>query len=394
MKKFWTLRYALINITYFAAFCCVHAYASVFLLDKGFDNTTIGMLLAAANLLSVIVQPLIAGLIDKPGKFTNRNVILISVCIMMAGSLLLYFVKSSLIAIFIIYAVIYMVQMAYQPLIIAMNFEYADYGCKINFGLARGLGSAGFAVTSAFMGAAVEKSGINVLLYTEVIMFFLALLVVFFFKKPETANQVRKEEKPDQKAHNNIFEFAKLYPKFMLLLFGIVCLFFAHNALNDYLIQIVRDLGGSEKQMGYATFFQAILELPMMAVAGKLIERFGTKKLLVLSAVFFTIKVFILYIAKGMTGLYISQSLQLLAYAVLIPVAAYYVTEVLQELDRVKGQAFINCAITVSGVFSNLICGRILDLYGSKNMLLIGCFVSLLGIVLVVRALFGKSSEK
>ena len=35
-KHFWTLRYTLINVTYFAAFCTVHAYAAVYLLDRGF----------------------------------------------------------------------------------------------------------------------------------------------------------------------------------------------------------------------------------------------------------------------------------------------------------------------------------------------------------------------
>lgn len=395
-SRFWTLRYALINITYFAAFCGIHAYASVFLLNHGFSNTMIGILLALANVISVVIQPIVAGIIDKGGKLTNRIAVMISTLTIIAGSLLLLFVGNSFIAVFIVYVLIYMIQMAYQPMMIAMNFEYQKEGCKINFGLARGLGSAGFAVTSVFLGTATQNYGVNVLIYTDVLVLLFSLLMVFFFKKPVEAFTNSTGEivsKNSGEAHNNIFIFTKMYPKFMILMAGIVCLFFAHNALNDFLFQIVKDLGGNESQLGYANFLQAILELPMMAAAAFLIKKIGTKPLLFMSAVFFTVKVIILYLSTGIVGLYISESFQLLAYAVIIPVAAYYVTEVLEDGDQVKGQAFINCAITIGGVFSNLLCGKVLDEFGSKAMLLIGCIISCVGVLLFIPALMGRKSR-
>ena len=51
-KFLWTFRYSLINVTYFAAFCTVHAYAAVYLLANGFTNTQVGILLALANIIS------------------------------------------------------------------------------------------------------------------------------------------------------------------------------------------------------------------------------------------------------------------------------------------------------------------------------------------------------
>lgn len=63
----WTIRYTLINATYFSAFCTIHACAAVFLLGNGFSNTEVGVLLALANIVSAIAQPVIAGIIDKQG---------------------------------------------------------------------------------------------------------------------------------------------------------------------------------------------------------------------------------------------------------------------------------------------------------------------------------------
>ena len=111
-KQFWTLRYILLNATYFAAFCTIHACAALYLLAQGFSNAEVGVVLAVANVVSAIVQPVVADIIDKPGWLTNRRFILICVAVIGIGSLLLTFVHEIKAAVFIIYALIYMIQFA------------------------------------------------------------------------------------------------------------------------------------------------------------------------------------------------------------------------------------------------------------------------------------------
>lgn len=386
-KGFWTLRYAGINMSYFAVFCGIHAYASVFLLDKGFTNTQIGLCLAIANILSVFVQPYFAGLIDKQGKLTNRNVSAIATLLLILGSILLLVIKNSAVAIFVIYALIYMIQMSYQPLIIAMNFEYEQAGCNIAFGLARGLGSAGFAVTSALIGGVVARHGVDVLQIMDILILCLSLILILTFVKPRGANAEALNAHSDDTdinngAHNNVIDFAKEYPMFVVFLIATVCFFFAHNAINDYLIQIITPLGGNEAQMGYAIFIAALLELPTMALISVIIKKISPQALLTFAGVMFLVKMIILTLATGMVGVYISEACQMGAYAVFIPVAAYYVNQTMAAADQVKGQAYVNCGITLGGVFSGVICGRILDAYGPKTMLVIGCVVTVIGIVL------------
>ena len=413
-KRSYTIQYALLNMIYFAAFCTIHAYAAVFLLDHGFSNTEVGVLLAVANIISALAQPFVAGLIDKPGPLTNKNFILISVLVILAGSVALMFVGNNIAMIFIVYTIIYMVQFTYQPVMTALCFEYQKAGYNIMYGLSRGLGSAGFALTSAFIGGVVERSGVFVLLVVNVITMLASAVVILMFNKSEVKEEEKCEDSTDdaavevpagkrviaeqregegqikekeQKAHNNIMEFAHIYPAFTLFLVGIVCFFFAHNMINDFMIQIIRDLGGGEKELGYSNFLQAILELPVMAMIGLVLKRISAKNLLLISGVAFLVKIIILIFAKSMVAMYVSQSLQLFAYAVFIPAAAYYVNETMEDLDQVKGQAFITTAITVGGVFSNLISGRLLDAMGVKSMLITGTVVCAAGVVVAFAAL-------
>lgn len=396
-KKFWTLRYTLINMLYFAVFCTIHAYAAVFLLDKGFNNTQVGIALAIANILSVFGQPLVAGLVDKPGAVTNRNVIMTSICLMIAGCFSLLFIRETAILIFAIFVLIYTIQFVHQPIMIAMNFEYQKAGCNINFGLSRGLGSAGFAIMSAVTGVSVARFGTDFLLTSSCVLLLVMFFITYFFKKPtsEVTDESANIEENNEEATNRFIDFVKKYPLFMLLMLGSACCFFAHNMINDFMIQIIRSLNGGETQLGYSTFLQGILELPVMALIAYVLRKVSAGKLLVFSAVSFLIKTVILIFSTSMVGMYISQFFQMFAYAVFIPVAAYYADKVMSKMDQVKGQAYINVAITVGGVFSNLVCGRILDKYGVKPMLTTGAVVCALGVVitLVSVTLYAKKNK-
>ena len=387
-KKNLTVNYAAMNILYFIAFCSVHAYAVNYLLDKGFSNTEVGVLLALANIISAVSQPIVAQWIDGPGKITNKGVIIFSSMVILVGSLLLRIVSSNKVSVFIIYALIYMIQFVYQPVMTAICFEYMKAGANIMYGLARGLGSAGFAVCSAFLGRAVENHGVDVILYVNVASMAALVIITLLMKKPSGAEETDDTSATaEMKQAGGIGHFVKKYPSFMLFLIGTICMYFAHNMINDFMIQIIRSLNGAETQMGYATSLQAFLELPMMACIGILLKRFSANKLLIFSALFFTIKVAILIFATNMAGMYVSQCCQFFAYALFIPAAAYYVSSNMDENDQVKGQAFITSAITLGGVFSNLICGRILDSFGVSEMILTGTAVSAIGTVIAFMAM-------
>ena len=387
-KGLWTTGYTFLNVMYFAAFCTLHAYAAVFLLSRGFSNTQIGILLATANITSAIFQPFIAGLIDKGGWLTNRRFILISCMIILTGSVLLMFISGKPM-VFVIFAMIYMIQFAYQPVMTALCFEYQKKGCDIYYGLARGLGSAGFAVTSAFIGRAVEEKGATLLIIATAVIMFVSVIAVFFFK-PSDKNTATVADDVSEKTvppHGSLKDFFGNYPAFTFFVIATICFFFAHNMINDFMIQIIRSLGGGETQLGYANFLQAILELPVMALIGLVLKKVSPARLLVFSGTAFLVKILILVFARSLAWMYISQCFQLFAYAVFIPASAYYVSQTMANSDQVKGQAYVTSAITFGGVFSNLLSGVILDNLGMKHMLITGSVVCFVGVLTAFLAL-------
>ena len=370
---------------YFVAFCTIHACAAVFLLDRGFSNTEVGVLLAVANIVSAVFQPFIAGIIDKKGFLTNRRFIMISVTVILLGSVILLFVKDLKAVVFAVFALIYMIQFAYQPVMTALCFEYQKTGAKINYGLARGLGSASFAVTAAIIGKIIEARGVTILLIVNIVTMAVTFVVALTFIKPK--DSATEEDPKNVPASRGLTGFLKAYPAFAVFLVATICFFFAHNMINDFMIQIIRSLGGGETELGYANFLQAILELPVMALIGFVLKKISSDNLLVISGFAFLIKISILIFATNMAMMYLSQSFQLFAYAVFIPAAAFYVSKTMSESDQVKGQAYVTSAITIGGVFSNLVSGVVLDHFGIRVMLIIGTAVCAAGAVIATVAM-------
>ena len=52
---------------YWGVYCVISSFASVFLLEAGYTNTEIGLLLAAGNIASVVIQPFSANLAEHAG---------------------------------------------------------------------------------------------------------------------------------------------------------------------------------------------------------------------------------------------------------------------------------------------------------------------------------------
>jgi len=218
----------------------------------------------------------------------------------------------------------------------------------------------------------------------------LLFLIAFFFRLPDGAVKENTDAGDTEAPTDSFFKFVKKYPMFMLFMLGVACVFFSHNMLNDYLIQIIRNLGGGETELGYASFLQAILELPVMALIVFVLRKINAKAVLIFSMFAFLLKVVIMYFATGLPGMYLSQSIQLFAYAVFIPTAAYYADKIMKGGDKVKGQAYINCAITLGGVFSNIVCGPVLDKHGVSAMLMVGIAVCLAGVIIATVSMTGK----
>ena len=103
--------------------------------------------------------------------------------------------------------------------------------------------------------------------------------------------------------------------------------------------------------------------------------------MMLISAIFFSVKHIVTYFAMNMFMIYVAKVMQMLAYAVFIPASVYYVSQLVEKHDMNKGQALVTGAMTLAGVFASLAGGVLLDALGVSKVLMIGAIISVLGTI-------------
>ncbi|WP_041138056.1 MFS transporter [Beduini massiliensis] len=381
MNRVLNIKYSLSQIFYCAAICAMMGYASVYLLGEGFSNSLIGITLALSSIVAVILQPLIATIADKSSTAKINLVIRILLAVTIICSVAVYFIpmNKQILAFFVI--VIFSLTTSLMPLINSFAFVFEKFGYKINFGVARGLGSAAYALTSIALGYVVSAINSSIIPLAYVLFNTLLYIIIQLYTVVDD-NKDSKTNEEEQKSQLSFGQFVHKYIKFMVFLLGFVCIYFAHSIINNFFIQIVTNVGGNSSDMGNAVFVAAMLELPIMFMFNKLNEKVNCTLLIKISLVCFALKHILTLVATNMPMIYMAQVLQMGAYALFVPASVYYVNQIIEKNDMVKGQSFLTTSMTLAGVFASLAGGILLDMIGVHESLLLGAIVSVVGVVL------------
>lgn len=380
-NKSLDIRYACIHGFYWMICCAMTGYASVFLLDKGFNNAMIGIVLSVSNILAVVGQPAVASYMDKATKLTLRMLVSLILVAIIVLSLVLSFISNTSPLLLLLVIIVFTLMLTMQPFINSLTFAFEKQGIHINFGLARGIGSVAYAVISLILGNIVAVFSPHILPYFYVGLSMCALAFVYTFYLPGHKDEIVHEKRQEEHVQLSMKQFVQKYKTFMFLLVATVFLFFDHSIINNFFIQVVNHIGGNSADMGNAIFLAAVLELPTMALFTKIQKKVGCRQMMMVSAVFFSVKHILTYFAANMFMIYVAQVMQMLAYAVFIPASVYYVSQLVDAHDMNKGQALVTGAMTLASVFASLAGGVLLDALGVSKVLMIGAIVSVMGTV-------------
>jgi len=399
MKKLLNLYYGAIQGTYWMYFGAIMSFASVFLLGKNYTNSEIGIILAAANVLAVIIQPLLADCADRARRMTmiDMTAIITAGLLIATASFFLFTTKTLMLS--ILFILIAAMLTSLQPLINSLAFDLSRSGCVINFGVTRSGGSVAYAVLCAILGSLVVRFGIHAIpaagILTLLLMLLSLVLTDRLFKKAVSL----KTGGPDTETVTHDCEViglkAFLFRNKLFIVFsvGVMLVFFQNSVLNTYLMQIIMEVGGTSSQMGRLLSFMALLELPGLIFFSRLRKTFSCQFMLKVSSVAFVIKIFLTYLAPSVAFIYVAFLFQLVSFPIFLSASVYLVDEVMEKGEAVKGQSFITGMITLSYVFASLLGGVVLDVSGASLLLLISTVLCAAGTLAVI-AVVGRIRPK
>lgn len=388
MKKL-TVRYSITQFTYWAASSGASGFATTYLLNKGIPSGTVGILLAAAGLLSCVTQPFLAAIADRSSKFILPKMLMwISALCMLCLAIQLIPQMPLLVA-----GICYMVSIwssdVMVPLLNALSVSYNQAGYAIDYGAARGIGSAATAASVLLLGYIIAQFDVKWMLVFLVALRIFNIIVICGY--PKIHNPVTASVNTDKSC--TIWFFFSHYRWYSFSLLGILFLGMYHAMTENYLIVIMGRLGGNSSHVGTALFISAIVAAPVIFFFNNIRKHIQDTTLLKISAISFFLKAVLFYFAKNIGTIYLLQCIQITSYAFLAPTQVYYAQEKVQQADMVKGQAFITAAYALGCSAGNFAGGQLMG-FGVEGILIAGIMMALVGTGIIFMTVDKSDFEK
>ena len=385
-----TVRYALVQFFFWFAYGTVVNFSSVYLLACGLSNTAFGVINAVASLLAVLVQPVLAARADREGKLSVRGMLLFSSTLLSLFGFVLCFaygerpvLNAGLFGCAILLAQVML------PFVNALATKAIHAGERLNFSAARGFGSIGYAVMSFSVGRLTARFGAGIEAPVIVVIALCLLLVCLRFPAKRGPGEKPAERPPEPE--RGMLEFLGRYRAFLCTLVGCVFLYTSHVLINSFVYQIVVHKGGTSAHMGVVMGLAGLLEVGAMFAFSYLLRWRENGFWFRLSGVFFALKSLGTLLASSMGALYAVQLLQPFGWGLMSVACVYYADSVVQERDKVKGQAWMSMTLSVGTILGTLIGGWLIDRFGVPGMLTVAVASGALGSLIVI--LFSRKSD-
>lgn len=394
MRKRFNIDFALIQAIYWMLYSAAGSFVSVILLPKGYTNASIGTLIAAGSVLAILLQTIITHITDRSPKLNGIKIIELMVILLIAAVAAVLLIGQKSMALTIAYAGVIILHTAMHPFVNALSFTLEEAGHPVSFGIGRSMGSFAAGGISFLLGYLIVWYSPEVVLYIALVNLVLMALVIFatdrHYQKgmaeavssakasPVPAKQHVQEEKI------GMLEFVGRNRMFAVMSLGVIALFFGNVILENFTIQIVEGIGGDTTNMGVVILLLCLFEMPAMIGFHRLKQRFSYVMLLRISALFFTIKIIIMYLAHSMTAFYLAQLCQIPGYGLFFPAMVNFIDHIMGKGEALRGQAVFTVALTLGNVIGSVAGGMILDQYSSHTLLLAGSVISAAGSVLII----------
>ncbi|GGF99870.1 multidrug resistance protein 2 [Paenibacillus albidus] len=140
----------------------------------------------------------------------------------------------------------------------------------------------------------------------------------------------------------------------------------------------VMELSGST--MGYLVAVYAVSQLIISPFAGRWVDRFGRKKMIILGLLVFSLSELIFGLGTHVSILYLSRILGGISAAFIMPAVTAYVADITTKEDRPKAMGYVSAAISTGFIIGPGIGGFIAD-YGIRMPFFFAAIISFLAAI-------------
>ena len=377
-----TLVFGAVHFLYWAVFCLMVTFTSVFLLDKGLSNSVIGLILGVSYLLSALLQPVVGSFFSTHSIPRGKGIAVIYIPVAVLAFVIRFLpLNAYVIGVMMVFMIT--VQSMLQPSVNALYQSMETPEEPVNFGLARGLGSVSYALSSFVAGRLLAVFGPPILPAMYMIAIILLVLLLMWIKTSE----VQTQGSGTAASNMSYKEMLMKYPHLRLFVPGMICLFLTYSFIDSFLIQILMSIGGNSSDLGTAITASAILELPAMVLYAWLCQKGIGLKVYRISMWIWLAKDLLTAFATSPAQLFVIQMMGCGCAAIYVPGMMYYMRRSLPPALLLRGATLAGTATTLGSLIATLVGGWLMDHAGVHNALMLVQIPAIAGTLLMNTAI-------
>ena len=353
-------------------------YTALFLKNIGISTSLVGVVISIGAILSIIAQPFWGALSDR--ILDPKQTMIITVCLTAVTTLIMTLVKNDVLVVlmFLLRAI------GFAPITVLFDhyvvIQCAESDETMHYGAIRIWGSISFAVTALLFGWLTEIFSMEIVFYFQSLVLFLMVWLVMRIVKSETRPQ-QKTEKPAVSKYSK----AILNSSFVVFLFFIFMVILPDNIVTCFFPIIFEDAGGTLDLLGVSSSLRAIAEVPFFLGTAWLMQKFGSRKLMLIGAAFVLVRTTCLGFLTTPLQLLIANAFGAPAYCMLTAGMLHYVLETVPYEHRTTAQMVASSfGWSLTQVIGSSAGGFMLENYGIRAISVTGFLLVTLGVLLFV----------
>jgi MFS transporter, PPP family, 3-phenylpropionic acid transporter len=359
VRNLWLIR--LYYIFYFGGMGAIFPFLTLFYVHNGLSGTQIGVLNALVALGCFISAPIWGWLSDN----ALRPRLILQVALVL-DCLTLYLVSRQtaflFITIFIVLNALAAGGVNPQSQIQALLISEKN---RTGYGSIRLCGSLGYALAALVSGMAIQQTTLLAGFYLFCALTLFAALILFLIRNhlqdlPEQAPQVR----PTKTSISSIFNVIFKNPQLVAYLFALIIVAIMSNGVSFESVYLQR-LGASEAVIGRLSTLGALVEIPMMLLADRLMRKKGSTITLIMGWLFYVVALLAIVIHPSIASFIIYRVILGLSFSLYAVSCTYFVVE--RTPDQQAGTILAFFSVTVGNLINMIaspISGALFDWAG------------------------------
>ena len=368
MLKTIKITFAVIYFLFMLARAVFGPFITLYLQEKGLSPEQIGLVTGINSLAIIVTQPLWGILSDKI-RSIKKTLILCLVCQAVFAVSLLF--ASNLFLIAVAFGIYSSFSSSEGPLMDTWTLtSLKQAGDPNGMGRVKMWGCIGFSLSSILSGIFISRySTSSIIPFFAALLLLLALVLHFIKTEPASAGSIRLK---DMQLHRILKDKA-----FIIFLVYVFFMQLAHRGSYTFYSLLIKQLGGTDDLVGYASALMFVSEAVIMFLSKKMLKGGRPERLVVLSSFAFMLWHLLLSLSTSPVHVVLSCLMDGPSFALFTIGCLYYMDKLAPPDIRTTYQTVAYAVyFGLSGIAGNMLSGWLIENLGYRSMYWVGIAIT------------------